>query len=351
MNLLLFILFFLGVVALICKLLDIHPKLASCFDQGMASFGSLLVSLCGWYVVMIPLINNQQQTLLQLFKNLPINFNIFIGCFLAPDLGGYHIIEAYDSNINMIIFAGICLTSILGCFFSFQLPIFLNQIKEDLPTLMYGFTIGIITLPITLIPLAMLLNISLLHLIPIFILCGTLLLGIIYFQHITLKLIVIFAKTIQYITYLLFTMVMIGLFIYPNLIDVTLLQEACIIVLKMSIIICGSLVLSQLLIKYFHKPLNQLATYLHIDMNSMLGLLLSLGSSIAMLPLYSKMNKTGKKMNAAFSISGAYVLGGQFAFIANICPQSSIYFILTKLVAGIISIITVYLLTKKENQS
>ena len=59
------------------------------------------------------------------------------------------------------------------------------------------------------------------------------------------------------------------------------------------------------------------------------------------------MNKTGKKMNAAFSINGAYFLGGQFAFIACVCPQSSIYFILTKLIAGIISIITIYLLTKK----
>ncbi len=349
MNPILFILFFLGLIALIGKMIPIPSKLAACFDQGISTLGSLLVSLSAWYVIMIPLINNHQQTLLQAFENLPIDFNIFIGCFLAPDLGGYHIIEAYNLNLNMLIFAGICLTSILGCFFSFQLPIFLNQIKEDLSTLMFGFMVGIITLPITLIPLAILLHISLLHLLPIFILCGILLFGMIYKQEFTLKWIINFARIIQLITYLLFAIVMIGLFLYPKMIDLSLLQEACIIVFKMSIIICGSLVLSHLIITYCHKPLNKIASYLNIDMNSMLGLLLSLGSSIAMLPLYSKMNDTGKKMNAAFSISGAYALGGQFAFIASVCPQSSIYFLLTKLIAGIIAIISIYLITKKTH--
>lgn len=347
MNLILIILFLLGVLGLLDKMFHLNLNLAPCFDQGMTSMGSLLVSLCGWYVLMIPFITNNQTIIMNLFQSLHLDPSILIGSILAPDLGGYHIIEAYTDDTNMIIFAGICLTSILGCFFSFQLPIFLNQIKEDLDTLMYGFMIGIITLPITFIPLALLLNISIFKLISIFILCAILLLGLLFKQRFTLKLITYFAKFIQIITYLLFIITMVGLFLYPSLIDFNLLQEACLIVLKMSLVICGSLVLSHLLITYCSKYLNKLANILHIDMNGMIGLLLSLGSSIAMLPLYPKMNKQSKQINAAFSISGAYALGGQFAFIASVCPESSVYFLGTKLIAGIISILFVRLLANK----
>ena len=50
--------------------------------------------------------------------------SILIGSLLAPDLGGYSIVEMISKDPNMIVFAGVLLTSTIGATISFQLPIF-----------------------------------------------------------------------------------------------------------------------------------------------------------------------------------------------------------------------------------
>ncbi len=344
MNLLVTLLFLLGLIALFDKVFHLNLQLASYFDQGIASIGSLLVSIAGWYVVLIPLINNHQEVIMQLFEKIPFDPTIFIGCSLSNVLGGYHIVEAYSQETSMVIFSGVMLASTIGAFFSFQLPIFLNGIKENLYTLMYGFVVGLITLPITFIPIAIFLKISFIHLIPILLLCIILLLGILFKQSFTLKVMNIFAQFIQLLTYFLFMVLVIRFFLCFSDLEMNLLKESCIIVLKMSISIIGSFVLADFLIKHCTTFLKKIAVFLHVDLNSIIGLLLSLSSSVAMLPYYSKMNDTGKKMNAAFSISGAYLLGGQLAFVNSVCPQYASYFIITKLSAGLIAIFSIYLL-------
>lgn len=351
MNMLVTILFILGMISLIDKMFQLNLGLASYFDQGMNSMGSLLISICGWYVILIPLITNNQQILYDFFKFLPFDFSILIGCTLSNVLGGYHIVEAYTNQSSIIIFSGICLASTLGAFFSFQLPIFLNGIKEDFDHLMYGFTIGIITLPLTFIPLLLILNLSFIHIIPLLILCVILFLGITFKQDLTLKIMMLFAKCIQFLTFLLFFLVIVQFFMYPNYLDLSLLKDSCITVLKMCLTISGSFVLAHLLIKYCRSFLEKMSSLLNTNIETMIGILLSLASSVSMIPFYSKMNETGKKMNAAFSVAGAYSLGGQLAFVSSTTPQYIHYFLIVKVVAGIISILVVYLLTRKEVKS
>ena len=78
---------------------------------------------------------------------------------------------------------------------------------------------------------------------------------------------------------------------------------------------------------------------LHINQYALIGLILSLGTSIAMMPLFSKMDTKGKLINAAFSVSGAYVFGGQLGFIASVNPASVTWFVVVKLVAGILGLV------------
>ena len=58
-----------------------------------------------------------------------------------------------------------------------------------------------------------------------------------------------------------------------------------------------------------------------------------------MLPLLSKMNKKGKILNAAFSLSGAFVFGGQLGFIASVNSTSVTWFVVVKLLAGILGLV------------
>lgn len=68
----------------------------------------------------------------------------------------------------------------------------------------------------------------------------------------------------------------------------------------------------------------------------MVGLIISLATCISMIPMMEKMDDRGKVMNAAFAVSGSFVLGGQLAFIASVEPPSVVSaFIAAKLVGGI----------------
>ena len=59
------------------------------------------------------------------------------------------------------------------------------------------------------------------------------------------------------------------------------------------------------------------------------------------------MNKKGKMINSAFSVSGAYLLGGQLAFIGSVQSGNVILiYLLTKFICGIFSIIVVEILEK-----
>ena len=78
-----------------------------------------------------------------------------------------------------------------------------------------------------------------------------------------------------------------------------------------------------------------------------LGLLTSLVSSVSMLPLYPRMDARGRMINAAFTVSGAFVLGGQMAFAAGVADGRAVaaYFA-TKLAGGLLALILVFCFAK-----
>ena len=60
---------------------------------------------------------------------------------------------------------------------------------------------------------------------------------------------------------------------------------------------------------------------------------------ISMLPLYGRMDVRGKVMNAAFTVSGAFCLGGQLAFVAAVATgQQVTAFLVAKLAAGLAAV-------------
>ena len=65
-----------------------------------------------------------------------------------------------------------------------------------------------------------------------------------------------------------------------------------------------------------------------------------------MLPLFGRMDKRGKAVNAAFSVSGAFVLGGQLAFVSSLESSRVVaIYMISKLVGGLCAIVAALLTT------
>jgi ethanolamine transporter len=97
------------------------------------------------------------------------------------------------------------------------------------------------------------------------------------------------------------------------------------------------MVASQLVLNHFADALKRAGQLLRINEYAVIGLFISLATSISMLPMFSKMDRRGKVMNAAFTVSGAFVLGGQLAFVSSVQSSSAIIaiYMITKIVSGI----------------
>ena len=88
----------------------------------------------------------------------------------------------------------------------------------------------------------------------------------------------------------------------------------------MVIAACGGPVLSQVALKRLQSRSSVSGAVPGINEEAVVGLFLSFIQSLAMLPLFSKMDKRGKVLNAAFSVAGAYVVGGRMTFVASLIP-------------------------------
>lgn len=354
MNLFIFIMLIMTFIGLLDKILNNRFQLCDAFDNGLKSMGNIAISMVGFYCIAITFIQNNTDIVISLSHTLPIDPSIFIGCLLAPDMGGFSIVQGLTNNFDMLIFSGILLTSTLGATISFQLPIFLTALpKKEIIPFINGLLFGILSLPIVLIISAWLLPIPSmwLNLLPILLLCALLGTGLWLAYDKTIHVLHYFANLIRIISILFFSMIIIQLFIENSVsfTSIALIQEAMVIVLRMCIIVCGSMVLCEIILRKFRLQISKIATLIGVNDIAIIGLLLSLGTSIAMIPLFPKMDTKGKIINAAFSVSGAYVLGGQLGFIASVTsPDATNIYIIVKLAAGILAILCVLIFDKKK---
>ena len=111
MNPIIFILLCFAALGLLDKMLNNRLGLASSFDRGIITMGDFMMSVGGFYCIAIAFLNGH--------ANLFENKEMIISSLLAPDLGGYSIIESMTHVDNILIFCGVLLTSTLGCLISF----------------------------------------------------------------------------------------------------------------------------------------------------------------------------------------------------------------------------------------
>ena len=112
MNPIIFILLCFAALGLFDKILKNRLGLASSFDKGMVTMGDFMLSVGGFYCIAIAFLNGHAS----LFENK----EMIISSLLAPDLGGYSIVESMSQSNCILIFCGVLLTSTLGCLISFS---------------------------------------------------------------------------------------------------------------------------------------------------------------------------------------------------------------------------------------
>lgn len=324
---------------------------AEAFRQGLSSMGSLCFSMAGIYCIAVTALPGVAEKAGE--APLPFDSSLLPGMLLAPDMGGWASAAALASTPELAVYAGLLVASTLGCLVSFVLPVSLGTLQyQQAMEFMQGIVWGIIALPAGLVLGALILKIApgilLKNLWPVMALCAILSLALRFAPLGCARVLGWFGAGVRWLGVLLFCWMTWGLFVPErSVMPPDVVEEVLVIILKITIIVCGSLVAGRLVLAKCSRWLEWAASKLGVNEYAVLGLLTSLVSSVSMLPLYPRMDARGRMINAAFTVSGAFVLGGQMAFAAGVADGRAVaaYFA-TKLAGGLLALILVFCFAK-----
>lgn len=340
MNVLIAVLLCFALLGALDKLFNGALGVAPAFDQGLASMGPLCLSMAGIYCAASTLLGGGSQG--AALAGLPFDPSLLAGALLAPDMGGYTLATQLARDSQLGAYSAVLVSSTLGTLVSFALPISLGSLPgHEVRGFMQGVVWGIVALPLGLLAGGLVLGMGPAQLWaglwPVCVVCLGLCAGLRFAPRGCLRVMSALGQLVRAAGILLLCVVTAGVFV-PRwaVVDPELVTEVLLVVFRITAVVCGSMVAASLLMARVGRLLGRAAGALGVNEYAVVGMLASLASSISMLPLYGRMDVRGKVMNAAFTVSGAFCLGGQLAFVAAVADgQQVAAFVAAKLVAGL----------------
>ncbi len=319
-------------------------KLGDEFEKGINIIGPAILSMLGM-LCFTPIISKVLLPVITPVASfLHLDPSLFPAMILANDMGGASLSIELAKSPEMGYFNGLIVSAMLGVTISFTIPTALKVIEHEYhDDALLGILCGVTTIPIGCFVAGLVQKIPiialLMNLIPIIIFSGIIVLGLLKAPKISVKILSGFGKLILALILIglsagLFEF-MTGITIIPGLMPV---EEFFSTFFMIGFTLAGTFPCISIISRILRKPLKNIARKIGVNDTSVVGLLSSLASSMPAFGLAKNMNRKGRVLNLAFSVSGAFVFGGYLAFTIAINPAFLPGMIIGKLVAGISSL-------------
>lgn len=315
------------------------------FEEGIMTMGTLALSMLGILSFSPVLTEILKPILIPIVNIYGGDAGIFPGIFLANDMGGYSLAKELATQEEIGLFSGLFLSSTIGATLSFSIPVALGIVKkDDEKYFSLGMLAGIVTAPFGCLIGGIVAGFDigrlLLNLIPVFLIIGIL-------SYFLLKYPSSVGRYFGYFGKILFTITMLGLIL--QILEILLgikiiegmlpLNEGIKIVGKIAIILSGAYPLLMFITKIFDKGLEKVGKILKINKFSCAGLISSLAHNIPMFHTFDSMDKKGKVINSAFSVSASFVFGSHLGFTSGVNEMMVLPVIVAKLSGGILAVL------------
>lgn len=353
-NFLLYLVAFFFVLGVLDYAAGDKLGLGKVLREGICNMGSLAISMVGIISLTPILVKILNLIAVPFFKKIGIEASILTSSFIAVDMGGYNMALELSSTDSMAIFSGIVIASLLGCTISFTMPLAMGMVKKDSQDeLAKGMLCGIITIPIGLLVSGFLLKIDvntlLFNIMPVIIISIILALGINYKPNICLKIFNVLGKVITLISLIGLAFQGINSIVGITILeDMTSLNESLYIVGKIGLFLGGSCVMLEVIKISLSKQLSYIENKYKIRGSTIAMLIASLASAIIVFSDFEDLDKNGKIICSSFSVSGAYVFGGQLGYVVSVEPNVINIYILVKIISGVAAILLAYIIFIKR---
>jgi len=353
MNYLTVIILIFSVAGALDKIFDNRFGLGKEFEKAFMLLGTMALSMIGM-IVISPFIAQIMRPVSEVFtKVIHIDASIIPASLFANDMGGAPLSVEMASDDKIGLYNALVVSSMMGCTISFTIPFALGIVdKSQHKELLLGLLCGIVTIPIGCFVSGLLCEISfaslLLLLLPLVILSSVIAVGLLLFPELCIKVFKIFGV---FITVLITVGLILGIVKFLTGFEIikglSTIEEGASICVNAAIVLSGSFPFMYILSKLLSKPLKIISEKIGINEHAVVGIVSCLATSATTFGSMDKMDKKGVVLNAAFAVSGAFVLGSHLAFTMAFDSTYVLPVVVGKLVSGILALVLANLIFLK----
>ena len=326
------------------------------FDKAFHLLGAMALSMIGMIVISPFLAELMIPVSMFMESVFHMDASIIPASLFANDMGGAALASEMAAEPKLGLYNALVVSSMMGCTISFTLPFALGVVeKEYHRDLMSGLLCGIVTIPIGCLIAGFLCGLQvvplIVNLIPLLLFSGFIAVGLIMAPELSIK---IFKGFGVLITAIITVGLSLGIIRFLTGFEViqglATIEEGAAICLNAAVVLSGSFPFVYVLTKLLSKPLKIVGGKIGINETSVVGIISTLASSATAFGMMDKMDKKGIVVNAAFAVSGAFVLGSHLAFTLAFNKSYILPVIVGKLVAGIAAAVLAGIIYKKINK-
>ena len=323
------------------------------FEKGFEATGALILAMIG-PITIAPLIAKYFAPVLSpMCETLGIDPSIVAGLFLANDSGGWPLALALAEDPMIGKFNGSVVGSTMGCAIMFAFPMgFALCPKEKRALVAKGLTIGIITIPIACFVSGLFFGIGifklLVNLLPLIVFAGIFIIGLVFFEKITIKIVTWFGYILTAILTIALAAAMVIKVMGFEVENVGSFDEGMLVIGGIAIFLCGAFTILFFLEKYCAKFFARIGKKMGMDEDSILGLLTTSVNAIPMFGMTNKMNDRGVVVNMAYLVPASFIIGDHLAFQAAVDSSTTLPFIVGKLAGGIVAVVIAMFMTREK---
>ncbi|MBQ9015244.1 MAG: ethanolamine utilization protein EutH [Firmicutes bacterium] len=321
------------------------------FAQAFHTMGPLALSMAGMLVIAPVIADLIGPVMTPVFYRIGSDPAVFAGMFMGTDMGAAPLAEALAQDPRSAALSGFVISSMMGATVVFHIPVAMEIAGESKALLARGMIAGLITIPpgcflggmAAGLPAGLVLR----DLLPVTVVALLLAVGMVKFREAMVRGFIWLGMFIQAVC--IFGLL---LGILQSLAGITLIRgiapisDAFGVVATVAVFLAGAFPLMHVLTKLLRRPLRAAGNRIGINEVSAIGPLLTVVNSIPMLETMKDMDDRGKVINAAFCVTGAFMFGDFFGYVAAANAAMLVPMILAKLSSGIAAMLLAFLMTR-----
>ena len=323
-------------------------------EKAFTLFRAMFLSMVGVLTV-APALGQWLMPLFDGFYHLfGLDPSIIPASLLANDMGGMTLAQAICKTEAVGNYNAYVVSALMGVVISFTIPVGISMVKpQQHKDLFFGFLCGIVAVPIGgfvaglmcgLTPLQIILN-----LLPLMVLSGIIAVGLLLAPKLSVRIFAGFGRFMRAVSVIglilaVFTFLT-GVKIHPAFAP---LEDSAMICVNACVTLSGMLPLMAIVTKLLRKPAQRLGEKMGINDVATVSFLASSVSVTTIFGSMEKMDRRGVVLNAAFSVSGAFVFGSHLAFTMAFDSSYLTPMMVGKLLCGVSAVALAMLLYKDK---